>query len=206
MNSPYRFMAWVLLLMVPFFGLWYALGALPAAPAFYVARLSMEMLLPNVVDSVSLDGTRMVILTHFGETAGTVLPAMEAGNQLAFPADLRLMSYSVPFYAALLFASRVSQPVERFARGLILLWLLMALGFISVCLKNLMLGLGDVLYTASSFPLPPRAAIALVYQLNTLIVPTLAPVLIWAWLASDAQLFTRFRRTPESHTGSDAEQ
>lgn len=198
--SPYRFMAWVLLLLLPFFGLWYATGALPVAPAFYVSQLALENLLPGLVGTINLDGTRMLVVSTFGELDGATLPAREAGNQLAFPAETRLVSYSIPFFAALLFASRVSQPVERFARGLILLWLVMALSLISICLKNLMLGLGANFYTAAGVPLPPPPVIALLYQLSTLILPTLAPVLAWLWLARDSAVLAQMGPRPETPT------
>lgn len=190
-SSPYRYMAWVLLLMVPCFGLWYAGGALPASPAFYLGKLALEWGLPEVVHSVSLDGTRMLVMTHFGEVGGRIVPASEAGYQMAFPLDTRLHSYSIPFFAALLFASRVSQPLERFSRGLLVLWLLMTLGILWACLKNLMLGLGETLFETSALPLPPPPVIALLYQLGTLIIPTLAPVLMWLWLARDSALLQR---------------
>lgn len=197
-QSPYRFMAQVLLLMVPLFALWYALGNLPAAPAFLLARYALEWGLPGVVDSVSLDQTRMLVVTAFGEQNGALLPAAQAGHQMAFAVDTRLVSYSIPFYAALLFASRVSQPLERFSRGLIVLWLLMALGLVCIQLKNLMLGLQDALFTQAGVPLPPPPVIALLYQLNTLIVPTLAPALVWLWGASDAGVLQGLRPQPAS--------
>jgi len=178
------------LLMVPCFAVWFALGNLPAAPAFLLARYALEWGLPGIVDSVSLDQTRMLVVTAFGEHNGTLLPAREAGHQMAFAVDTRLVSYSIPFYAALLFASRVSQPLERFSRGLIVLWLLMALGLVSIQLKNLMLGLQDTLFAQAALPLPPAPVIALLYQLNTLIIPTLAPVLLWLWSARDTAVLS----------------
>lgn len=190
-GSPYRYMAWVLLIMVPCFGLWYAGGALPASPAFYLSKLGLKWALPEVVYDVTLSDTRMLVVTQFGEVGDKIVSAAKAGHQMAYPVDTRLHSFSIPFFAALLFASRVRQPVERFCRGLLVLWLLMALGLFVVCLKNLMLGLGEVLYSTSSVALPPPPVIALLYQLFTLIVPTLAPILLWVWMARDSALLQR---------------
>lgn len=191
-SSPYRYMAWVLVVMVPCFGLWYASGALPAAPAFYLSKILLEWGLPEIVNSVSLDGTRLLVVSQFGDMEdGRIVPAVQAGYQMAFPVDTRLLSFSIPFFAALLFASRVSQPLERLSRGVLILWLLMTIGLISISLKNLMLGLGDTLYSASTVPLPPPPVVAILYQLNTLIVPTLAPVLLWMWMARDSALLQR---------------
>ena len=195
--TPLRFMGWVMLLMVPLFGLWYALGALPAAPGFLIARYALEWGLPDIVAGVSLDQSRMLVLTHFAEIDGALVPAEQAGYQLAYPVDTRLVSYSLPFYGALIFAARVPQAIERFCRGMVVLWLLMALGLICIELKNLMLGLQDTLFLHASLPLPPPPVIALLYQLSTLIVPTLAPVLMWLWMARDSALLQHLARTPE---------
>jgi hypothetical protein len=179
--SLYRYIGLVILLMVPFFTLWYALGALPSAPALWLSQLTLNGALPNVLEAVTIDNHQLLALTRFGELDGQVVALAEAEYQLAFPLNTRMLSYSVPFYAALHFASRLERPLERFAWGLFVLWSLMFLGIVAVTLKNLMLGLGDLLYTHSTVPLPPPAAIALLYQFSTLIVPTLAPVALWAW-------------------------
>ncbi|GAB3276311.1 exosortase H-associated membrane protein [Parahaliea aestuarii] len=194
--TPLRFMGWVILLMIPLFGLWYALGTLPAAPAFLLARYALEWGLPDIVAGVSLDQTRMLVLTHFGEVDGALVSAEQAGYQLAYPVDTRLVSYSLPFYAALIFAARVPQAIERFCRGMVVLWLLMAIGLVCIELKNLMLGLQDALFQRAALPLPPPPVIALLYQLNTLIIPTLAPVLMWLWMARDSALLQNLGRVP----------
>lgn len=177
----YRFIGLVLLLMIPFFGLWYALGALPSAPALWLAQVALPWALPEVVQSVVIDGDELMVFTLFGEVGQQVVPLNQAEYQLAFPSNTRILSYSIPFYAALHFASHIDGSIERFARGLLLLWLLMFIGVIAVTLKNLMLGLGDLLWTASATPLPSANAIALLFQFSTLIVPTVAPIMLWAW-------------------------
>ena len=122
------------------------------------------------------------MLFRSGEAGQSVVPLDQAEYQLAFPLNTRILSYSIPFYAALHFASRIEGSLERFARGLLVLWLLMFVGVMAVTLKNLMLGLGgDLLWTASTNPLPSANAIALLFQFSTLIVPTVAPIMLWAW-------------------------
>jgi hypothetical protein len=183
----YRFIGLVLLLMVPFFALWYALGALPSAPALWLAQGLLAWALPEVVQSVVIEGHQLLVLTQFGELGENVVALEYADYQLAFPLNTRVLSYSIPFYAALHFASRIEGSLERFARGLLILWILMFIGIVSVTLKNLMLGLGgNLLWEASATPLPTANAIALLFQFSTLIVPTVAPVLLWAWSVRDS--------------------
>ncbi len=163
--SLHRYIGLVILLMVPFFTLWYALGALPSAPALWLSQLTLEGALPNMLEAVTIDNHQLLALTRFGELDDQIVPLAEAEYQLAFPLNTRMLSYSVPFYAALHFASRLERPLERFAWGLFVLWLLMFLGIVVVTLKNLMLGLGELhpQHRAAAAPRGHRAAVSVQY-------------------------------------------
>lgn len=183
----YRFIGLVILLMIPCFALWYALGALPAAPAVWLVQLGMPWALPEVIETVTLDQNKLVVFSRFGEdSSGNVVPLAQAEYQLAFPQSVRLLSYSLPFYTALHFASSIEASLERYARSILVLWLLMLVGFVAVALKDLMLGVGALMYDTAGLPLPPPAVIGLLYQFSVLIVPTVAPILLWAWVVRDS--------------------
>lgn len=181
----YRFIGLVILLMIPCFALWYALGALPAAPAVWLAQLGLPWALPDIIQAVTVDQNQLVVFSQFGESDGAIVPLADAEYQLAFPQSVRLLSYSLPFYTALHFASSIEASFERYARSVLVLWLLMFVGFIAVALKDLMLGVGTLMFETSTLPLPP-AAIGLAYQFSVLIVPTVAPILLWAWVVRDS--------------------
>ena len=145
----------------------------------------------------------MVVAAAVGELNGAILPAAEAGNQLAFQLDTRTLTYSIPFYAALHFATPMENTLERFARGLLILWLLVIVGLVCIALKDLMLGLGDTFFATAT--LPPAAAIALTYQFSVLMVPPVAPILLWAFEARNLGLFPQLidkpaQRDPQSES------
>jgi len=124
-----------------------------------------------------------MLATHFGEVDGSIVSAQVAGYRLAYPLDTRVLSYSLPFYAALYFATPREHGesggfTREFGGGLLLLYPLLVLGLVFVSLKNLMLGLGPIFIQADS---TMTTVIGLMYQLSTLMIPPLAPVLIWAW-------------------------
>lgn len=181
----YRFIGLVILLMIPCFALWYALGALPAAPAVWLAQLSLPWAMPELIERVTLDQNKLVVFSQFGESDGAIVPLARAEYQLAFPQSIRLLSFSIPFYTALHFASSIEASLERYARSLLVLWVLMFFGFIAVALKDVMLGVGAPIYEDTGMPLPPTA-IGLLYQFSVLIVPTVAPLLLWAWVVRDS--------------------
>ncbi|KGE03627.1 exosortase H-associated membrane protein [Pseudohaliea rubra] len=179
--TPLAFFGRVLLLMVPAFIVWYLLGSVLAAPAVWVVSELLPAWLPELVDTVYLEGTTMTVVSSLGEVGGAFLPAEQAGGALGFRIDSKVLSYSVPFFAALHFATPLPGRWERFARGLFLLWLLLIPGLISTALKDLMLTLGQSYLAAPG--VPPSNVVALAYQFNTLIVPPLAPILLWGWEA-----------------------
>jgi hypothetical protein len=180
----YRFIGLVILLMIPCFALWYGLGALPAAPAVWLTQLALPWAAPEVIHSITLDQNQLMVFSSFGERDGNIVPLPQAEYQLAFPQSVRLLSYSIPFYTALHFASRIQDSVGRYARSVLVLWLLMFFGFVSVALKDVMVAVGPLMHATAT--LPPPSAIALLYQFSTLIVPTVAPILLWAWAVHDS--------------------
>ena len=75
--------------------------------------------------------------------------------------------------------------MERFFRGLLVLWLLLIVSLVFVCLKQIMMAIGPDFYTLGASALPPPAAIALLYQFSSLMIPPLAPLMLWAWEMRD---------------------
>ena len=129
----------------------------------------------------------MVMASQFGEAGGQIVPLNEAEFQFGFHQETRLLSYSIPFFAALHFATPMQNSLERFARALLVLWVLMVLGLVAVGLKNLMVTLGNVAFDNGA--LPPAPLIGLLYQFSVLIVPTVAPLCLWAWEARSLPAF-----------------
>lgn len=168
-----------LVLMPITFGMWYAAGPLFSAPAVWLCDLVLTYFYPGIVDNAGLRAVDLQLTTQFGESGGKILPAKQAGNQIALEINTRLVSYSIAFYGALLMASNVRDSLYKFSIGLFCLWLIMAAGLASIVGKELLLLVGGPFLSA---PLvPPADVIALAYQFNVLLMPTLAPVFLWFW-------------------------
>ena len=168
-----------LILMPITFGIWYAAGTLFAAPAVWLTDFLLSAAYPDIVEAVRLQGADMRVLTQFGEDGGVIMPAVDAGNQIALEMNTRLVSYSIAFYAALLMASNLKDAMVKFCIGLAWLWLIMAFGLASIIGKELLLMVGAPFLNAPG--VPPADLIALAYQFNVLLMPTLAPVCLWFW-------------------------
>ena len=168
-----------LILMPITFGIWYAAGSLFAAPAVWLTDFLMSSAYPNIVETARLQGVEMVVRTQFGEDSGVIMAATDAGNQIALEINTRLVSYSIAFYAALLMASDLKDAMYKFCIGLFWLWLIMAFGLASILGKDLLLMAGTSFLTSTG--VPPADLIALTYQFNVLLMPTLALVCLWFW-------------------------
>ena len=161
------------------FGIWYAAGTMFAAPAVWLCDFLLSSAYPNIVEAVGLQGVEVLVRTQFGEDGGVIMAAADAGNQIALEINTRLVSYSIAFYAALLMASNLRDAIYKFCIGLFWLWLIMAFGLASILGKDLLLMVGAPFLNAPG--VPPADLIALTYQFNVLLMPTLAPVCLWFW-------------------------
>ena len=168
-----------LALMPITFGIWYAAGSLFAAPAVWLCDVLLSYLYPSLIDAAGLQGANMQLVTQFGESGGQLLTAKEAGNQIALEINTLLVSYSIAFYGALLMAANVQNSLYKFSLGLFWLWLIMAAGLASIAGKELLLLIGGPFLNTSL--VPPADVIALTYQFNVLLMPSLAPVFLWFW-------------------------
>ena len=168
-----------LILMPITFGIWYAAGTLFAAPAVWLTDFLLSSAYPAIVEAAGLQGVEMIVRTQFGEDGGAIMAAADAGNQIALEINTRLVSYSIAFYAALLMASNLKDAMYKFCIGLFWLWVIMAFGLASILGKDLLLMVGAPFLNAPG--VPPADLIALTYQFNVLLMPTLAPVCLWFW-------------------------
>ena len=185
-----------LILMPVTFGIWYAAGSLFSAPAVWLCDMLLQTVYPHLIDSVWLQDMKMGALTQFGMLEEEVVEASVAGNHIEVEINTRLVSYSIPFYASLLMASDLRNGFYKFCVGLFCLWVVMAFGLASIATKELLVMVGAPFLSAPG--VPPADLLALAYQFNVLLMPTLTPVCLWVWqlrgsplweaLASDIRL------------------
>jgi len=182
------------------FALWYAAGAPLAAPASWLAGQLMSSALDGIIVGSQQQETIWLIISAFGEENGKIIYPSQTGENLAIEIDTRLVSYSVAFYAALLWGSRVSEPLFKFTVGLAILWLVMALSLIGVAAKDLMLLAGSQFLERPG--VPSADVIALWYQFSVLLAPTLAPVMLWLWQLRGTPLWQLLSRQLEAASRS----
>ena len=187
-SNPLRqFLVYVFVLLIPCFALWTIGAGLLAMPATGFANTVLNHWFPEIVDALYVDGERALLMTHFGEKDGRPVPLAGAEYQFGFALDTRILSYSLPFYTALHFATPREQYFNAWILGLLALYPLIALGMISVALKEMMVGLGTVFFAQPGW-VPGPNLIGIAYQISVLLVPTLAPVILWLWQSRKSPL------------------
>lgn len=183
-----QFLLFVFTLLIPTFALWTVASGPLAQPAIGFVNMVLTNWFPDVVNMLYVNGNEALLMTEFGEKDGKLIPLAEAEYRLGFQVNSRILSYSLPFYTALHFATQKKEYLNSYVYGLLILYPLMAIGLLCLCLKELMVNLGSHFFDQGDVFVPEANFIALTYQLSVLIVPTLGPAAIWLWQSKDSPL------------------
>ncbi len=183
-----QFLLLIFVLLIPCFAVWTVISQLIALPAIGLVSNVLTSWFPSVVQGLFVDGNDTLLMTEFGELNGSLVPPEQADSRLGFKINSRLISYSIPFYTALHFATQKRRYLSGYFWGIVTLYPLMALGLLCLCMKELMLGVGANFFEQSGVYVPHPNIIGICYQLSVLIVPTIAPALLWFLQSKDAPL------------------
>lgn len=178
-----KFVLHVVLWLVLTFVLWYFFNDWLIAPILWLAEPIVSWLAPHTFDSLSQRGDTAMVFSSMGEVEGKIVGAREAGHQLAFPFNTFILTYSIPFLGALIMATPFESHGRVLIKGFLALLPAILWCVVFVSLKNLLAGLGVYFMQVEDLQSWMPNAIALGYQLSTIIIPTIAPVVIWAILA-----------------------
>ena len=183
-----QFLLFVFTLLIPCFALWTVLSVPLALPAMGVVKIILTNWFPDVVNTFYVDGTQALLMTEFGEKNGQLIPLAGAEYRLGFEVNTRIVSYSIPFYTALHFATQKKEYLGSYVWGLLVLYPLMIIGLLCLCLKQLMTSVGAHFLDQPGVFVPDANLIGILYQFSVLIVPTLGPAILWVWQSKDSPL------------------
>lgn len=163
-----------LLWLLPVLGLWYLLRVYAVLPATWLAELAMKIAFPYWVLGSELDGTTQTLLTQL-----QIRGAQGARGELTPTAEVLVYAYGLPLLVTLLLASRARSLWWKLPAGYLALLPLQAWGVCFTWLMQVAVLAGAD--TARQTHLGPFATnlIGAGYQFGFLVMPTLAPVLLW---------------------------
>lgn len=169
---------------------WRPVSHVAAAPAAWLAAATMRVLFPDWVRSARGGVGRLEVETRLRVTPtaeqraqalreGQAIPG-NAVAELVLEADPARPGYGLPILLALLVAARGRRLVPRALLGAACLVPFQSYSLVTELLKQAVITGGAA--AQAGFNVWEVNLVAYAYQLGALLVPALAPVLLWAWL------------------------
>ncbi|MGE0356048.1 MAG: exosortase H-associated membrane protein [Burkholderiales bacterium] len=161
------------LLLPPCFAAWYFSAPYHATVAGALAVLMVDLFRPGIVTALERSGTDLVFVTTL-----EVNPSPGQAAVLVPEVDPLLYTFGLGFFLALMLASRVRW--WKILAGAALLLPFQSWGIALDFLTQVAIRLGPGIRAQTGLSGWRVEAIALGYQVGTLILPTLVPVVLWA--------------------------
>jgi len=171
------------------FLVWYVTAPVLLWPAALLVKAVSRVGLADLVVGIEQSGATLVFST-------SLRPGTAAARAARVTVDVNMLLYAfgLPLYAALVLAARGLRWQRLLALGYAALTPFIAWGALADFLKNVAITAGPLITSQTGFVGWQREAIAFAYQIGALILPTVAPAVLWV-VTHDAFL-ERMRRGP----------
>lgn len=178
-----RFMLGVLLILPLTFLVWYVTAAFHLAPIALVSQAILNAIVPDAVMWLKLDGHILVLASNFGhDAAGQVVSPPPGEDVLGFRSNPLIYSYSLPLVAALLLATPSKDRWLNVFWGMLLVLPAEIFSMVSSLLKTLAFDVGAAFQAQQGMSPAGADLIALGYQVGTLLLPMIIPLIVWVGL------------------------
>jgi hypothetical protein len=172
------------------FVVWYFAAPLLLAPAVLIVRTLVRIGLPDIVRTIEQSGAIATFVTTL--RAGGALQ----NGVITVDVNLLLYSFGMPLFAALTLAAREHAWKRHLCIGYAALQPFIALGVLADFLKNVAITAGPAVASQTGFAGWQREAIAFAFQFGSLILPAVAPAVLW--VALHGRFLAALRRGPVS--------
>jgi hypothetical protein len=166
-----RVVAWLPLT----FALWYLAAPLLVWPVELLAELVTRSAF-DWVKTVEQTGPLITFVTSL-KSAEAASPGMKA--VVSVESNVLLFSFGLPMLAALILATREPHRVRMLLIGFVVLLPFQAFSVVADFLKNVAILAGPAISSQTGINAFQREVIAFCYQFGTLILPTVAPAIVW---------------------------
>lgn len=176
----YRFIAWVIIWMPIMFALWYILAIFHLAPVTVLAEQVIQWLAPDALLWLKLEGHELLIASNFAtDTAGQIITPPPDNDALGFQQNPLIYSYGLPLLLALLLATPRKDKWWSIGVGVLCILPLHVFSMVFSVLKILTFEVGQAFVLQQGWSAWTVDMIALAYQMGTLLIPMIAPLIIW---------------------------
>lgn len=163
------------------FAVWYFAAPLLLWPALLVVRAIAYVGFGDLVRAVEQSDAVATFVTTLRAGAGVV----------TVDVNLLLYSFGLPLFAALTVAAREPHWKRHLAAGYAALAPIIAFGVLADFLKNVAITAGPAIASQTGFVAWQRETIAFAFQFGSLILPAVAPAVLWIAMHSDSMASLR---------------
>lgn len=179
----HHFMLGVLIWFPAAFFIWYITATFHLAPVTLITAKLLNWLLPDAILWLRLDGHTLVLASNFGHDAsGVVVSPPTEEDVLGFHLNPLIYTYSLPLLAALTLATPGKDKWVNLFWGLFLILPTTIFSMTFSVLKTLSFDIGTPFLLQQGISPTGADLIALGYQTGTLLLPMIAPLVIWVAL------------------------
>jgi len=171
--SVARFTVRVLAWLPVAFLAWYFAAPLLLAPVVLLMRGVVHAGFADLVRSIEEAGTVATFVTALRPAGAAV------ASVLTVDVNLLLYSFGLPLFAALTLAARERSYARHLVVGYAALLPCIAWGALADFLKNVAITSGPAIASQTGFVAWQREAIVFAYQFGALILPAVAPAVLW---------------------------
>lgn len=184
MDKPLsRFMLGVLVFFPLTFFLWYVSAPFHLSPITFLTEKLLSVLTPDALMWLRLDGHTLVLASNFGhDSAGAVVSPPPGDDVLGFQLNPLIYSYSLPLVAALMLATPGKDKWLNLFWGILLVVPAEIFSMVFSVLKTLTFDVGKAFQMQQGISQSEADMIAMGYQVGTLLLPMIVPLIIWVAL------------------------
>ncbi len=199
--SPVTRFVWRILFWLPVcFACWYYMAGVIALPVNILTDWLMSGLFPELIREVVANRHLLDVVCAFRPPAqsGLVVPAGQVA-ELVFTINSLIYGYSIPLYTGLILASpgEEMQKWLRWIVGFVVLSLIQVWGVSFDILKTIAFNLGAEASQLMHLSPIQKEGIVLGYQLGYLVLPAVAPLVLWIGFHQDFLLRLIQRQSPD---------
>lgn len=179
----HRFMFGVIIFFPLTFFIWYVTASLHLAPVTLITTQILNMLAPDAIMWLKLDGHMLVLASNFGHDAsGSVVSPPTGDDVLGFHLNPLIYCYSLPLLAVLILATPSPNKWRNLLWGILLILPTEVFSMVFSILKTLTFDVGAAFQAQQNLSPVGADIIALGYQTGTLLLPMVSPLIIWVGL------------------------
>ncbi|HMT91825.1 exosortase H-associated membrane protein [uncultured Thiothrix sp.] len=174
------FIIGVLLLLPITFALWYWAAVVHLAPLTWLTEQLLEFNFPQSVLWLKLDESTLILASNFGvDASGAIVSPPVSDDLMGFHLNPLIYTYSLPLLFALILATPSSNKWQQLLWASFIWLPVAAFSMFFSVLKVLSFDVGAAFQQQQTLSNWGLDVIALAYQTGTLILPMIAPLVIW---------------------------